>query len=196
MSTEVTTTSDLIGQAPSWNTPISLRSLTVVSWRRHRSAHWKSSLPQACCAGSHRSWMKHTSVVSSRKCSSFSMIRRSSSVAPTSPSSRPSGGPSASASPRTEAWDVIPDLAVEVISQSNSADEVAGKIEQYFHAGVRQVWVVYLDVRFASPPPIPIVAGQGLMTLWAGEGLTKRTSSDQQGPGLRIADPCEDSSGE
>ena len=45
--------------------------------------------------------------------------------------------------PRTEAWDVIPDLAVEVISQSNTADEVAGKIEEYFHAGTRQVWVVY-----------------------------------------------------
>jgi hypothetical protein len=34
-----------------------------------------------------------------------------------------------------------------------------------------------LDVRFASPPPIPIVAGQGLTTPRAGEGLTKRTSS-------------------
>jgi len=45
--------------------------------------------------------------------------------------------------PRTEAWDVIPDLAVEVISQNNTADEVAGKIEQYFHVGTRQVWVVY-----------------------------------------------------
>ena len=38
---------------------------------------------------------------------------------------------------------MIPDLAVEVISQSNTADEVAGKIEEYFHAGTRQVWVVY-----------------------------------------------------
>lgn len=45
--------------------------------------------------------------------------------------------------PRTEAWDVIPDLAVEVISKSNSADDVAVKIEDYFRAGVRQVWVVY-----------------------------------------------------
>jgi Uma2 family endonuclease len=45
--------------------------------------------------------------------------------------------------PRTEAWEVIPDLAVEVISQSNMADEVAGKIEEYFRAGVRRVWVVY-----------------------------------------------------
>jgi len=45
--------------------------------------------------------------------------------------------------PRTEAWDVVPDLAVEVISQSNSADEAAKKIEDYFDAGCRQVWVIY-----------------------------------------------------
>ncbi len=45
--------------------------------------------------------------------------------------------------PRTEAWDVVPDLAVEVVSQSNTADEVAEKIEDYFRAGCRLVWVVY-----------------------------------------------------
>jgi Uma2 family endonuclease len=45
--------------------------------------------------------------------------------------------------PRTEAWDVVPDLAVEVVSQSNSDDEVAQKIEDYFRAGCRQFWVVY-----------------------------------------------------
>lgn len=45
--------------------------------------------------------------------------------------------------PRTEAWDVIPDLAIEVVSRSNSADDVALKIESYFDAGVRQVWVIY-----------------------------------------------------
>jgi Uma2 family endonuclease len=51
--------------------------------------------------------------------------------------------PSGKRVPRTEAWDVIPDMAVEFISQSNSADEVAGKIDEYFRAEVRQVWVVY-----------------------------------------------------
>jgi Uma2 family endonuclease len=45
--------------------------------------------------------------------------------------------------PRAEAWDVIPDLTVEVISESNSADAVARKIEEYFKAGVSQVWVIY-----------------------------------------------------
>jgi Uma2 family endonuclease len=45
--------------------------------------------------------------------------------------------------PDTESWHVIPDLAVEVISKSNSANAVASKIEEYFQAGVRLVWVIY-----------------------------------------------------
>src|SRR5262249_19053062 len=32
--------------------------------------------------------------------------------------------------PRTEAWDVVPDLTVEVISESNTADQVAIKIDE------------------------------------------------------------------
>ena len=49
--------------------------------------------------------------------------------------------------PRTEAWDVIPDLAVEVISESNKADEIAVKLVDYFRAGVKQVWVIYSVTR-------------------------------------------------
>jgi Uma2 family endonuclease len=45
--------------------------------------------------------------------------------------------------PGTEAWGVVPDLAVEVVSPSNTADEVLGKIREYFQAGVRRVWVIY-----------------------------------------------------
>lgn len=49
--------------------------------------------------------------------------------------------------PRTNAWAVIPDLAVEIVSASNTATEVLGKIEEYFTAGVRRVWAVYPDQR-------------------------------------------------
>ncbi len=42
-----------------------------------------------------------------------------------------------------DGWDVIPDLAIEVVSPSNSAEEVVGKIDEYFRAGVRGVWVIY-----------------------------------------------------
>ncbi len=39
--------------------------------------------------------------------------------------------------------DVEPDLAIEVVSPSNSADEIAMKVNEYFLAGVREVWIVY-----------------------------------------------------
>jgi Uma2 family endonuclease len=45
--------------------------------------------------------------------------------------------------PRARSWAVVPDLAVEIISLTNTADEVAGKLEEYYEAGVRLVWVVY-----------------------------------------------------
>lgn len=45
--------------------------------------------------------------------------------------------------PRTSAWDVVPDLAVEVVSPSNSANEILTKVLDYFRTGVRLVWVVY-----------------------------------------------------
>lgn len=45
--------------------------------------------------------------------------------------------------PRTNAWTVIPDLAIEVISPSNSASDVLVKIREYFRAGVGSVWVMY-----------------------------------------------------
>jgi Uma2 family endonuclease len=46
---------------------------------------------------------------------------------------------------QTEAWDVIPDLAVEVVSPTNTADEVLEKIDEYFRFGVRLVWVIYCE---------------------------------------------------
>jgi Uma2 family endonuclease len=45
--------------------------------------------------------------------------------------------------PQSRSWGVIPDLAVEIISRTNTADEVVEKLEEYFKVGVRQVWVVY-----------------------------------------------------
>jgi len=47
--------------------------------------------------------------------------------------------------PRTEAWDVVPDLAVELISRTNLAEEIDTKITDYFAAGVRLVWVLFPD---------------------------------------------------
>jgi Uma2 family endonuclease len=41
------------------------------------------------------------------------------------------------------AWDVVPDLAIEVISPSDRAQEMLEKVGEFLRAGVRQVWVVY-----------------------------------------------------
>ncbi len=45
--------------------------------------------------------------------------------------------------PQTEAWEVVPDLAVEVVSETNSANAVVIRLEEYFRTGVSRVWVVY-----------------------------------------------------
>lgn len=47
--------------------------------------------------------------------------------------------------PRANAWHVVPDLAVEIISPTNTAASMAQKIQEYFVAGVRRVWVIYPD---------------------------------------------------
>src|SRR4029077_15446941 len=41
------------------------------------------------------------------------------------------------------AWDVLPNLAVEVISPTDLAEDVQEKVAEYFRAGVTLVWVVY-----------------------------------------------------
>ncbi len=45
--------------------------------------------------------------------------------------------------PRARSWAVIPDLAIEIVSPTNAADDIAEKLEEYFKVGVRHVWVVY-----------------------------------------------------
>jgi Uma2 family endonuclease len=45
--------------------------------------------------------------------------------------------------PSANTWEVVPDLAVEVVSPSNRAVEVLGKVREYFQAGVLRVWLVY-----------------------------------------------------
>jgi Uma2 family endonuclease len=44
---------------------------------------------------------------------------------------------------RDDAWDVVPDLAVEVVSPTDFAWDLLDKFSEYFQAGVRLVWVVY-----------------------------------------------------
>jgi len=45
--------------------------------------------------------------------------------------------------PRTEAWEVVPNLAVEVVSRSDRGDDIVDKVTEYFGVGVEGVWVVF-----------------------------------------------------
>jgi Uma2 family endonuclease len=49
--------------------------------------------------------------------------------------------------PRKPISDLVPDLAVEVLSPSNTRKEMALKLKEYFLAGVRLVWYVDPDQR-------------------------------------------------
>ncbi|CAN5886508.1 Uma2 family endonuclease [soil metagenome] len=69
--------------------------------------------------------------------------------------------------PRVAAWEVVPDLAIEVISPSNKSVDDAAKLEEYFRAGVRGVWVVYPDVAkvyaYESPTTVTILPREGVL---------------------------------
>lgn len=49
--------------------------------------------------------------------------------------------------PRKRVPPLAPDLAVEVISEGNTAAEMENKLLEYFTAGVRLVWHVYPETR-------------------------------------------------
>jgi Uma2 family endonuclease len=44
---------------------------------------------------------------------------------------------------RGDAWPVVPDLAIELLSPNDEVDDLLDKLEEYFEAGVRQAWVVH-----------------------------------------------------
>jgi len=49
--------------------------------------------------------------------------------------------------PALGAWEIVPDLAVEVLCPSNKMHEIDAKVLDYLDAGVRQVWVLFPDTR-------------------------------------------------
>ena len=81
--------------------------------------------------------------------------------------------------PETPIPSLVPDLAVEVLSPSNTPAEMARKNREYFAAGVRLVWHLDPETRsaavFTSPENPTIIDSQG--TLDGGDVL----------PGLRIS---------
>ncbi|MFO0866846.1 MAG: Uma2 family endonuclease [Gemmataceae bacterium] len=75
--------------------------------------------------------------------------------------------------PSIEGWDVVPDLAVEIVSPSNTANEILVKNGEYFDAGVRLIWVVYPEQErifaFSSATEVKILTTND--TLEGGEVL-------------------------
>jgi Uma2 family endonuclease len=69
--------------------------------------------------------------------------------------------PRGRAVPKSPAWEVVPNLAIEVVSPSNLANDVVEKIEDYFLAGVQRVWVIYPEVEklydYNSPTSVRIL---------------------------------------
>lgn len=49
--------------------------------------------------------------------------------------------------PETGDWDVVPTLAIEVLSPHDVSSEVEGKVLEYFAHGVQAVWIVHPEHR-------------------------------------------------
>jgi Uma2 family endonuclease len=63
--------------------------------------------------------------------------------------------------------DLFPDLAVEVFSKGNTAEEMARKVGEYFRVGVRMVWIIYPKTQtaeiYTSPTKVQKVGKTGAL---------------------------------
>jgi Uma2 family endonuclease len=70
--------------------------------------------------------------------------------------------------PRRPIPELVPDLAVEVLSEANTAEEMERKFKEYFLAGVRLVWLVDPEKQtvevFTAPDKSRMLAGDDLLT--------------------------------
>src|SRR5579883_2987129 len=70
--------------------------------------------------------------------------------------------------PTTPAWEVVPDLAVEIVSPRNEAYEILEKVDEYFACGVQRVWIVYPPFSkvydYASPTSVRILTRADVLT--------------------------------
>jgi Uma2 family endonuclease len=49
-----------------------------------------------------------------------------------------------------DAWDVVPDVAIEVVSPTDRVEELFDKLAEYFEAGVRQAWVLFPSLQMVQ----------------------------------------------
>ena len=81
--------------------------------------------------------------------------------------------------PEERVPELVPDLAVEVLSEGNTYAEMARKRREYFHAGVRQVWMIDIEER--------TVAVYSDITKHELFGETQSLSGGEILPGLEIS---------
>jgi Uma2 family endonuclease len=81
--------------------------------------------------------------------------------------------------PAANAWEVVPDLAVEVTSPTDRAEDQREKVQEYLQLGVRCVWVVYPTLRV-----IDVYEASGLTRTFGPHGVLP---GDPVLPGLEIA---------
>ena len=65
---------------------------------------------------------------------------------------------------KANAWEVVPELIVEIVSPTDQVEELMRKINEYFQAGVMLVWVVHVEqglVYVYESPTRVVVLGRG-----------------------------------
>jgi Uma2 family endonuclease len=80
--------------------------------------------------------------------------------------------------PDANAWAVVPDLAIEVTSPTDRAEDQREKIQEYLHLGVRCVWVVYPKLHI-----VDVYESSGLVRTFGPDGVLP---GDPVLPGLEV----------
>ena len=80
--------------------------------------------------------------------------------------------------PDANAWDVVPDLAVEVTSPTDRAEEQREKVVEYLQLGVRCVWVVYPKLGV-----VDVYESSGMVRTFGPEGIL---TGDPVLPGFEV----------
>jgi len=98
--------------------------------------------------------------------------------------------------PESGDWQVVPDMAVEVVSPTDEFSDVVAKVREYFQYGVRRIWVILPEERqvyvYDSPTQVHILdrgdtlsAGDILpgFTLPLAELFARKAAGQASGPG-------------
>lgn len=81
--------------------------------------------------------------------------------------------------PTTDPWPVVPELAVEVVSPNDLAEDLQRKVKEYLDAGVQLVWLVYPQLAWV----VAFASLQGVR----GYGLSDTLDAEPVLPGFRLA---------